>query len=288
MTDGAQLLAALAWQIDAGADEAIADEPTDWTAVSARARAAVQARQSPEGTRPGSAGTAPPAPLHSPGAPRPARTGTAPLGAAEAAAEARRLAQAARTLEELEAAVRDFEGCALKFTATSTVFADGVASGPRVMVVGEAPGEEEDRQGKPFVGPAGRLLDLMLGSIGLSRTADTYITNVLPWRPPGNRKPSPAEMEVCLPFLERHIALVRPPVLLLAGGTAASAVLGRSEGITRLRGRWFEHPVTGLPSPVPTLACFHPAYLLRTPSAKREAWKDLLSVKQKILTKDSG
>jgi DNA polymerase len=203
-----------------------------------------------------------------------------PLGAAEAATEARRLAAAAASLGDLQAAIAAFDGCPLKLTATSTVFADGVP-GAAVMIVGEAPGEEEDRQGKPFVGPAGRLLDRMLAPIGLARDRNVYITNVLPWRPPGNRKPSAAEMATCLPFLERHVVLARPSLLVVVGGTAATALLDRTEGITRLRGRWFAFERPGEAS-IPVLATFHPAYLLRTPTAKRESWRDLLSLQRRL------
>lgn len=150
------------------------------------------------------------------------------------------------------------------------------------MCIGEAPGQEEDRQGLPFVGPSGKLLDRMLASIGLDRSS-AYITNVLPWRPPANRKPTQDEVATCLPFVSRHIELVDPQVLILFGGAAASALLARHEGINRLRGRWFEYSSPGLPRPIPALATFHPAYLLRTPEAKRGAWRDLLMARRKLL-----
>ncbi len=146
------------------------------------------------------------------------------------------------------------------------------------MIIGEAPGAEEDRLGRPFVGRAGQLLDRMLAAIGLDR-GGVQITNVIYWRPPGNRKPTSAEIAACLPFVLRHIALARPRALVLAGGTAASALLPTGEGITRLRGRWFELAVPGSTAPVPTLPTFHPAFLLRTPERKREAWRDLLALK---------
>ena len=147
------------------------------------------------------------------------------------------------------------------------------------MFIGEAPGAEEDRQGVPFVGPAGRLLDLMLGAIGLDR-GGAYITNILPWRPPGNRKPTTAEITSCLPFIERHIALVAPKVLVLVGGTAASALLERREGITKLRGRWLNYRRSGLE--IDTMPIYHPAFLLRQPGLKREAWRDLLEIKIRL------
>ncbi len=149
------------------------------------------------------------------------------------------------------------------------------------MIVGEAPGAEEDRTGRPFVGRAGQLLDRMLAAIDLDRT-QVQITNVIYWRPPGNRKPTAAETAACLPFVLRHIALARPRVLVLAGGTAATTLLPVTDGITRLRGRWFELAVPGLDAPVATLPMFHPAFLLRTPERKREAWRDLLALKARL------
>src|SRR5207302_9340575 len=171
---------------------------------------------------------------------------------AEAAQSARALAAGADSIAALAALVAAFDGCPLKRTATNTVFIDGNPAAP-VMIIGEAPGAEEDRLGRPFVGRAGQLLDRMLAAIGLDRTS-VQITNVIYWRPPGNRKPNAAEIAACLPFVLRHIALARPRVLVLSGGSAASALLPLSEGITRLRGRWFELAVPGLEAPVPTLA----------------------------------
>ena len=199
---------------------------------------------------------------------------------AEAAQSARLLAAGAETIEALGALVAAFDGCPLKRTATNTVFVDGNPAAP-VLIIGEASGAEEDRLGKPFVGRSGQLLDRMLAAIGLDR-GTVQITNVIYWRPPGNRKPNAAEIAACLPFVLRHIALARPLVLVLSGGTAASALLPLSEGITRLRGRWFELAVPGLDSPVPTLAMFHPAFLLRAPERKREAWRDLLALRAKL------
>jgi len=197
-----------------------------------------------------------------------------------AEASARRIAAAANSLAELAAAVTAFEACALKRTATNTVFADGVAGAP-LMVIGEAPGGDEDRLGRPFVGRSGQLLDRMLAAIGYDRRRNAYITNVLFWRPPGNRKPTPDEVAACLPFVWRHIALAAPKVVLLCGGTATSALLGRAEGIMRLRGRWLELAVAG-GTPVPTLATYHPSFLLRAPARKGEAWRDLLALQSKL------
>ncbi len=200
--------------------------------------------------------------------------------AAEPAQSARALAAQATTIEALAALVSGFDACPLKRTATNTVFADGNPLAP-VMMIGEAPGADEDRIGKPFVGRSGQLLDRMLAAIGLDRTG-VQITNVIYWRPPGNRKPTAAEIAACLPFVFRHIVLSRPKVLVLAGGTAASSLLDMAEGITRLRGRWFDLAVPGLDATLPTLPMFHPAFLLRSPERKREAWRDLLALQAKL------
>ena len=202
-----------------------------------------------------------------------------PLGTSEATATARELAAKAQTLEELKEAIRQFEGLSLKATATNLVFADGSPEA-RLMLIGEAPGAEEDRRGLPFVGAAGQLLDRMLAAIGHDRT-NSYITNIVNWRPPGNRKPSPAEMALCQPFIDRHIALINPALIVLLGDTAAKTLTNRTEGITRLRGKWFtwSKPDGGT---IPLLPTFHPAFLLRSPSQKREAWMDLLAAKRKL------
>jgi DNA polymerase len=183
-------------------------------------------------------------------------------------------------LDGLRAALAAFEGCALKRTATQLVFADGAAT-PLVLLIGEAPGAEEDRIGRPFVGPAGQLLDRMLGSIGLDR-GTVRIINTVPWRPPGNRTPSESEINQCLPFLWRHIALVRPRAVLLLGAVAVRAVLGRPAPITKIRGQWQEIIVPDLNHALPMLPTYHPAYLLRKPEAKREAWTDLLALRREI------
>ncbi len=192
--------------------------------------------------------------------------------------EARRLADAAGSLAELEQAVRSFEGCALKQTARHTVFADGDPAS-RVMLVGEAPGADEDAQGIPFCGVSGRLLDTMLGCIGLTRAEGFYITNTLFWRPPGNRTPTPEELEICRPFVEKHVALVAPRVLVLVGGTAAKAMLGETRGITRLRGQEFSYANQYLNKSIHSRVVFHPSYLLRQPLHKRLMWEDLLNLR---------
>lgn len=274
MNDHSDIVSLLRWQAELGCDEATADTPTDWASAFAPHRAP---------RFPASIGA--PATVH----PLPARsivpTAAAPppvqpLGANEAGIAARERARAVTTLAELESALRAFDGCPLKTTAMNTVFADGNPHSP-VMLIGEAPGEDEDRQGKPFVGVSGRLLDRMLGFIGLDRSR-VYIGNILPWRPPGNRSPTQAEIAACLPFLERHIELVAPKVVVPLGGTSAKTILNRPEGITRLRGQWFEAVFSGLARPVGVLPMLHPAYLLRNPVSKREAWKDMLALQRKL------
>lgn len=201
-----------------------------------------------------------------------------PLGPSEAESSARRIARDAKTLEELETALRDFDGCGLKSTATKLCFYRGAARAD-VMFIGEAPGRDEDLEGKPFVGRAGQLLDKMLAAIGLSE-ADVHITNIVYWRPPGNRTPTPQEALACRPFLERQIELVAPKMLVAVGGSAAKEVLSATEGIMRLRGKWREIAI-GERS-IPAIATLHPAYLLRTPAAKQLAWMDLLQIKSKL------
>jgi uracil-DNA glycosylase family 4 len=258
---------ALAWLLAMGADEALADAPID--------RARVPASSPPARTAP------PPRAV-----PEPIAPDVSSRRAPPAAGRARALAEAADTLPALAQAIRSFDGLVIRETATQLVFADGVP-GAAIMVVGEAPGAEEDLQGKPFVGRSGQLLDRMLASINLARAPAAgqlpfYVTNVITWRPPGNRNPTDEEIALSLPFCLRHIALARPRLLLLAGGVSAKALTGRTDGILRLRGRWFELPVPGLAAPVPALATLHPAYLLRNPGAKREAWKDLLLFREAI------
>jgi uracil-DNA glycosylase len=187
---------------------------------------------------------------------------------------AREAARTAPTLEDLRALLESFEGCALKSTATRLVFADGSPQA-RIMFVGEAPGREEDLEGLPFVGRSGKLLDRMLGAIGLDRT-NAYIANVIPWRPPGNRTPTPQETQICLPFIQRQIELVNPEVLVTLGNPSTQTLLGKREGIMKTRGKWFDYD-TGT-RVIRAMATFHPAYLLRSPSYKRLAWQDLRAI----------
>ncbi|MES2813445.1 MAG: uracil-DNA glycosylase [Pseudomonadota bacterium] len=248
-------LAALAWQVEAGADETILDAPVNRYDLAAEAPKPLAQK-------------APPAAV-----PQVTTTAADPVAAARAAAGR------STTLEDLSAAMASFDLCELKKGARNTVFADGNPKA-RVLILGEAPGAEEDREGRPFVGRAGQLLDQMFAAIGLSRTSPdarsaVYITNVLPWRPPGNRDPEPAEIAMMLPFVERHIALVDPQVIVVVGNTSLFALTG-GKGILRARGTWSQ----ALGKPLLPMA--HPAYLLRNPSAKREAWADLLSLQARL------
>jgi DNA polymerase len=263
-------LALVRWYIEMGADEAIGAEPVNRFAQPPAAAIVAAASGPPP---------SPPQPQVSPAvAAAPPKALTESL--AEAAQSARQLAASAGTVEALAAVIARFDGCGLKRTATNTVFADGNLAAP-VMIIGEAPGADEDRIGRPFVGRAGQLLDRMLAAIGLDRQS-AHITNVVYWRPPGNRTPTTSEIASCLPFVLHHIALVHPKILVVAGGTAAGALLPGGQGITRLRGRWFDLEIPGLANPVPTLPMFHPSFLLRTPERKREAWRDLLALRARL------
>jgi uracil-DNA glycosylase len=257
-------LALLRLQIEWGADEALEDAPVDRLDLP------------PPAPRP-AAPTVPAAlPRVVPMVPPVARVGVAPpiVARAEAAAAA------ATTLDALRATLEGFDGCPLHATATNLVFADGNPDSG-LMLIGEAPGADEDRAGKPFVGASGRLLDKMLASIGLDRT-QVLITNLIPWRPPGNRAPTDSEVLTCLPFLLRHIALARPRRVVLLGAMATKAITGNTAGIRKLRGKWLSLPVPGLEAPVPTLPMLHPAFLLRTPGAKRDAWADWLLLRRHL------
>jgi DNA polymerase len=261
------IAALLRWYVDQGLDEAIGEQPVDRFAAPSPAPA-TQPVRAPTPIRT-------PAPL-APLAPR----APVPLESPQMVEDARALAERCTTLAELEAAVRAFEGCALKRTAKNTVFADGTPGAP-VMIVGEAPGADEDRLGKPFVGVSGQLMDRMMEAIGLTRAGGFYITNILFWRPPGNRTPTLAEQGMCLAFTRRHIELVRPKLLVLAGGVSAKAVLDTTEGIMRLRGKWASYRLSD-GTELPTMPTFHPAYLLRTPASKRQSWLDLLAIDKKL------
>jgi len=204
----------------------------------------------------------------------------APVAGEGAVRSAVALAREATSLEEVRAALSTFDGCPLSKTATNLVFGDGNPEA-RLVFIGEAPGAEEDRRGLPFVGPSGRLLDRMLGSIGLDRS-HVFISNTVFWRPPGNRSPTTGEIATCMPFLERMLELIDPQVLVAVGGPAATALLGMGEGVGKLRGRWFPYQTPRMSRPVQATAIFHPAYLLRTPGQKCLAWRDLLAIQEKL------
>jgi DNA polymerase len=250
------------WYVDMGVDAALDDEPRNRLA---EAREALGALQPP-----------PVSPVS-----RPASFAGAGADASDVAAEARLLARSARTLDDLRGLLEHFEGCALRTTAKSLVFADGNPAA-KLMFVGEAPGADEDRLGAPFVGRSGQLLDRMLAAIGLDRTG-AYIANIIPWRPPGNRTPTPQESAVCQPFIERQIELADPDILVCLGGPSAMALLGLKEGIMRTRGRWLEYDTgTRKIRAMPTL---HPAYLLRQPLQKRLAWRDFKAIRDALAAK---
>jgi DNA polymerase len=275
MSDPRALIALLEWYDAVGVDAVVLDAAIDRLAAPPPApvgEAPPPRREAGEGAPAGRGPVRAERPL--PGAPVPAVT----LPDEDAIAAARAEAAAAESLEALREVMLRFEGCNLKKTATQLVFADGNPAA-RVMLVGEAPGREEDLDGRPFVGRSGKLLDRMLAAIGLDRSS-VYIVNVVPWRPPGNRTPSPQETEICRPFLTRQIELVDPAVLVALGGPAAKALTGAADGILKLRGRWQSHVVGG--RDVPCLATLHPAYLLRQPLQKRLAWRDFLALRRKL------
>lgn len=245
--DWHQARAALEWQIELGAEDAIGEDPIDRFELPAKIAKPKVAEE------------------------------TAPMVApqkVDAVSVASEMAKAASTLEELKTALASYDYCDLRKGARNLVFSDGVA-GSDVMVIGEAPGRDEDQAGKPFVGRAGQLLDKMLAAIGLDRAQNVYITNVLPWRPPQNRDPKPDEIAMMQPFVHRHIELADPKVLVLMGNHSCMALLNK-RGITKLRGDWDD--VGGRPA----MPMFHPAYLVRQPLAKRDAWNDLLAIKSKL------
>jgi uracil-DNA glycosylase len=256
----------LAFYLEAGVDCALGDAPIDRLADPA----VVPVSAAPVAGEPASPQIA----KRPPPQPAPAPRGEVIAAPEAAISSAREAARTAPSLEALRELLEKFDGCALKFTATRLVFADGNPQA-RIMFVGEAPGREEDIEGLPFVGRSGKLLDRMIAAIGLDRTS-AYIANVIPWRPPGNRTPTPQETQICLPFIQRQIELVNPDVLVTLGNPSTQTLLQTREGIMRTRGKWFDYD-TGTRT-IRALATFHPAYLLRSPSYKRMAWQDLRSV----------
>jgi len=249
----------LRWQLDAGVDESIGNTPRNRFAEKPDSKPVI-AELAPEKTRPAAS--------------------KGPVIAERLLHDACEIAAAAKSVEALREAVAAFDGCGLKKTATNLVFGDGNVKA-KLVLIGEGPGAEEDRQGLPFVGPSGQLLDKMLASIGLDRTR-VYISNTVFWRPPGNRTPTMEETALCMPFVERLMELIDPEILVTLGGPAAKAMLAETAGVGRLRGKWFTYSTPKLPRPVQATALFHPAYLLRSPAHKREAWRDLLMIRDKL------
>ncbi|HSM41574.1 MAG TPA: uracil-DNA glycosylase [Afifellaceae bacterium] len=267
---------------DSGVDQALSEAPVDRFAQS-EAEKAMQAERRAERRQAEHRPSKPAAPADRRRQDRttpqaPAAPVTVAIPSEGAVMAAREAAASAATLDELKSILETFEGCNLRNTATNLVFADGNPEG-RVMMIGEAPGRDEDLQGLPFVGRSGQLLDRMLRAIGLDRST-VYIANTVPWRPPGNRTPTPQETEICRPFIERQIALADPDILVLLGGAAAKQMLQTTEGILRLRGKW--RPFHSGNREIRALATLHPAYLLRRPLEKRLAWRDMLALKRAL------
>lgn len=281
----------LQWHTDVGADEAVSDTPINAFELKppvkpkqATLGSTQNAIEQPLATKTMdiSAVTAP-----KPESKKdliPQRMSSAPqgmiLGMADAEIDAVKLAGDAKNLDELLTALNSFEGCPLSRTAMNTVFADGNPEA-KIMLIGDAPGADEDRLGKSFAGNTGALLNKMLAAIGLDRT-NVYMSNIVNWRPPGNRVPTDTEISVCLPFIKRHIELVNPDIVIMVGGVAAKTLLGTPHGIARARGKWVDYKSDGLEKTIQAMAMFHPDYLLKSPAKKAEAWKDLQSIAKKL------
>ncbi len=280
--------AILRFYSDAGVDQPLAETPVNRFAESEAEKSAAQQKSAapavpaPSAAQPRKQAPSPPrfsdppAPVSA--RPTPAGNSNVSVPSQGTVMAAREAASSAKSLDELKSILETFEGCNLRNTATNLVFADGNPQG-RVMMIGEAPGRDEDLQGLPFVGRSGQLLDRMLAAIGLDRTK-VYIANTVPWRPPGNRTPTPQETEICRPFIERQMALADPDVVVLLGGSAAKQMLQTSQGIMRLRGKW--QAFHNGNREIRALATMHPAYLLRRPLEKRLAWRDMLALKQAL------
>ncbi len=276
--------AVLQWHIDMGCDECVADEPINRFETSAQAAAAIASTVSDQAGGSATASPkAPASPSQMPATTRGSKTSAAEIDSQLQISNARHAAENAQTIDDLRTAIEAFDGCALKKTATNLVLCDGPADA-RLMLIGEAPGAEEDRQGTPFVGPSGVLLNAMLESIGIGRE-QAMISNSVFWRPPGNRTPTTQETVVCRPFIERLIEIVHPDILVCVGAPSAHNLLGETQGISRLRGKWYTYQTPKLSAPINATAMFHPAYLLRTPIKKRDAWHDLLMIKRKLSDK---
>lgn len=273
----------LDFYLEAGADALLSETPVDRFAATDIVPSSEKGVPAGDPRQAASSGNAADPPRSTPGRDHSSlsaekRNIAAPLAPDAAAMEAREAAKSAKTLDELRAILEIFDGCALKATATQLVFADGNPHA-KLMLVGEAPGRDEDIEGRPFVGRSGKLLDRMLAAIGLDRT-QVYIANIVPWRPPGNRTPTPQESQICLPFIQRQIELVDPDILVCLGGPSAQTLLDVKDGITKTRGRWFTYN-TGKRE-IRAMPTFHPAFLLRSPLQKRFAWRDFLAIKKAL------
>src|ERR1700679_3585625 len=268
-------LSTLAWLVETGADEAVLEDPVN--RLVARPPLVGRSKSAEQISGKGSEQIS--RPTLAPKTPSAFSTSPPGEGGSDLIGRAIEIAAACNSLAELKAALEAFDGCPLKKTATNTVFADGTPAN-HIMFIGEAPGRDEDKQGKPFVGRAGQLLDKMLAAIHLDRKTNAYITNVLNWRPPDTRDPTPEEAATCLPFLRRHIELVEPGIIILLGAVAARHVMGKSDGIMRLRGKWLDYHVGG--KMIPVMPTLHPAYLLRRPADKKLAWQDLQAIESRI------
>lgn len=251
----------LQWYADVGVDEAMLDSPVDRTRIVEKIEAAAPAIIIPIAQKQDA-----PAPL---------------IGAIEALGAAHALAAEAKTVDELKTALESFQGLALKRTATQIVFAGGNPAA-KIMIVGESPSADEDRTGSPFGGKSGQLLDKMLAAIGLDREKDTYLTYMINWYPPGSRAPSETEVALSLPFVQRHIELINPAVLICVGGLVTKSLLQSSQAMMRLRGKWLGYKSGGLRQPIPSLVFVHPSYLLASPAQKPQAWAELLMLKAKL------
>ena len=264
----------LEWFLDNGVNEFTAHKPVDKTITQEQNTTPAEPQQVPVQRKPAQASP----------------TSEPLMGTAQAMVESKKLAAGAKTLDELKDAIATFDGLSVKKTAMNMVFCDGNPKAD-VMVIGEAPGADEDRQGKPFVGASGQLLDKILSNIGLTRTAEdpreaTYISNILNWRPPGNRTPTPDEMKIALPFIERHIQLVQPKILVLVGNTPMKTILNTTMGIKKMRGNWHNYQtitpdLPKLEQEIFALPTFHPAFLLRNPYEKKTVWQDMVMIQKK-------
>ena len=288
-SDTKAALSALEWYVDNGVTDALEDAPVDKTKTVAPTAPQKTAPQKTPDEQPASSMAQALPQANKPAPSQPQKSGSV-MGTPEAIKKATELAKAATSLDELRETIANCDGLSVKKTAQNLVFSDGNPQA-KIMVIGEAPGADEDEQGKPFVGSSGQLLDKILGSIGLSRTADNandalYISNILNWRPPGNRTPTPAEMSIALPFIERHIQLVSPRILILVGNTPMKSLLDTKEGIVKMRGKWHDYEtVTDIggtsEQAIIALPTFHPAYLLRNPKKKKTVWQDMIFLQKK-------